>query len=166
MLKEKVSCFQDSSRHSPYSGSHGDKDKTLKNEQSRRVCPLPDLLMERGFLDYIQAIQHNRVFPQLKHGGNGYGDAPGKAWARLVKRLKVGGRGKVFHSLRHGGCTKLAELGVPDAHAYALTGHVRGGGGGDVHQGYVHMDKFSLKALKASIDKLGEAYREMLKELL
>ena len=98
--------------------------------------------------------------------GTGYGDAPGKGWARLVKRLKVGGRGKVFHSLRHGGCTKLAKLGVPDVHAYALTGHVRGGGGGDVHRGYVHMDKFSLKALKAAIDKLGEAYREMLKELL
>ena len=72
-----------------------------------------------------------------------------------------------LHSVRRGGCTKLAELGVPDAHAYALTGHVRGGRGGDVHfEAYVHTDKFSLKVLKASIDKLGEAYRDTLKGLL
>ena len=84
-----------------------------------------------------------------------------------MKRLKVGGKGKVLHSLRHGGCTKLAERGVPDAHAYALTGHVRGGRGGDVHfESCVHTDKFSLKVLKGSIDKLGEAYRETLKRLL
>ena len=61
----------------------------------------------------------------------------------------------------------MAELGVPDAHAYALTGHAQGGSGsGDVHQDYVHVAKFALKVLKGSIDKLGEAYREMLKGLL
>jgi hypothetical protein len=56
---------------------------------------------------------------------------------------------------------------VPDAHAYALTRHVRGGRGGDVHfEAYAHTDKFALKVLKESIDKLGEAYRETLKGLL
>ena len=51
--------------------------------------------------------------------------------------------------------------------AYALTEHVRGGRGDYVHfEAYVHTDKFSLKVLKGSIDKLGEAYREMLKGLL
>ena len=38
--------------------------------------------------------------------------------------------------------------------------------GRDVHsENYVHTDKFSLKVLKGSIDKLGEAYRETLKGL-
>lgn len=138
------------------------KDKTLKHVASRRVVPLPELLIELGFLDYVRSIKDRRLFPQLDHGGNGYGDVPGKAWSRMVKRLKLNGKGKVLHSLRHGGITKMAELGIPDAHAYALTGHIRGGRGGDVHfENYVHTDKFSLKVLKESIEKLGEAYREV-----
>ena len=141
--------------------------KTLKNAQSRRVVPLPGLLIELGFLEYVKSIRHKRVFPQLKHGGDGYGDGPGKAWARLVLQLKQGGKGKVLHSLRHGGISKFAELGVPDAHALALTGHGREGMSGEVHfSAYVHTGTFSLKVLKMSIDKLGEAYRETLKGLL
>jgi hypothetical protein len=56
---------------------------------------------------------------------------------------------------------------VPDAHAYALTAHVTAGRGGDVHfEAYVHADRFALKVLKESVDKLGEAYRKTLKCLL
>lgn len=77
-----------------------------------RVVPLPDLLIELGFLRYAEFIDHKRVFPQLEHKGNGYGDGPGKAWARLGKRRKIGGKGKVLHSLRHGGITKLVEHSV------------------------------------------------------
>ena len=52
-----------------------------------------------------------------------------------------------------------------------MTGHVFGGGwssggSGDVHQKYVHKDRFSMKVMTGSIDILGEAYREMLKGLL
>ncbi|ULA61945.1 MAG: putative Phageintegrase domain-containing protein [Nitrospira sp.] len=145
-------------------GGEEDKEKTVKNVGSRRVVPLPDLLIELGFLRYVESIDHKRVFPQLEHKGNGYGDVPGKAWARLVKRLKVGSKGKVLHSLRHGGITKLAEHGVPDAHATALTGHT--GGRTDVHfKDYTHTGAFSLEKLKKSIDVLGEAYREVLRGL-
>ena len=114
----------------------------------------------------MRSIDHKRLFPQLKHGANGYGDSVGKAWSRLVKKLKQGGKGKVLHSLRHGGISKFAELGIPDAHALALNGHAREGMSGEVHfSTYVHTGTFSLKVLKGSIDKLGEAYREMLKGL-
>lgn len=146
-------------------GGEEDKEKTVKNVGSRRVVPLPDLLLQLGFLRYAESIDHKRIFPQLKHKGNGYGDVPGKAWARLVKRLKIGGKGKVLHSLRHGGITKLAEHGVPDAHATALTGHT--GGRTDVHfKDYTHTGAFSLEKLKNSMDVLGEAYRGMLKRLV
>lgn len=90
----------------------------------------------------------------------------GKAWSRLVKKLKQGGKGKVLHSLRHGGISKFAELGIPDAHVLALNGHARQGMSGEVHfSTYVHTGTFALTVLKGSIDKLGEAYREMLKGL-
>jgi len=142
-----------------------DADKTLKNEQSWRPCPLPDLLIELGFFDCAKSIRHKRLFPQLKHGGgNGYGDGPGKAWARLVKNLKQDGRGKMLHSLRHGGISNFAAFRVPDAHALALTGHAREGTSGEVHfSTYVHTGTFSLKVLKGSIDTLGEAYRGVVK---
>lgn len=150
-------CFLD--------GGDEDKDKTVKNEMSRRVVPLPDLLMDLGFIKYVEGIDHRRVFPQLKHERNGYGDAPGKAWSRLVKRLGFKTKGKVLHSLRHGGITKMGELGVPYAHAAALTGHT--GGNSDIHfTDYTHMKTFNLTVMKKSMDVLGEAYREMLKGLL
>jgi integrase len=145
-------------------GGDEDKEKTVKNEMSRRVVPLPDLLIELGFLEYVKGVNHKRVFPQLKHERNGYGDAPGKAWARLVKRLGFKAKGKVLHSLRHGGITKMGELGVPYAHAVALTGHT--GGNSDIHfTDYTHMKTFSLTVMKKSMDVLGESYREMLKGL-
>ena len=90
----------------------GGHKKTLKNAESRRVVPLPDRLVDLDVLDEPKINRHNkRVFPQLKHGGNGYG--PGKAWARLVLQLQQGGKGKVLHSLRHGGISKFAEPGIP-----------------------------------------------------
>jgi integrase len=92
-----------------FTGDDEDKDKTVKNVSSIRACPLPELLIDLDLLGYVHSIKAKRLFPQLKHGQNGYGDEPGKAWGRLVKRLKLGGKGKVLHSLRHGGCTKLAN---------------------------------------------------------
>ena len=87
-------------------------DKALKNAHSRRRCPVSNFLVDVGFLTYAEKIRaqgHKRLFPQLEHGINGYGDEPGKAWARLIKKLGIGGEGKVLHSLPHGGCTKMAE---------------------------------------------------------
>lgn len=146
-------------------GGDEDKDKTIKNEMSRRVVPIPHLLIDVGFLEYAKGIDNKRLFPQLKHEANGYGDAPGKAWSRLVKRLGFKAKGKVLHSLRHGGITKMGELGVPYAHATALTGHT--GGNADVHfTDYTHMKTFNLNVMKQSMDVLGESYREMLKGLV
>ncbi len=107
-------------------GGDDDKEKTVKTEMSRRMVPIPDLLVDLGFMEYVKGIDHKRIFPQLVHEGNGYGDAPGKAWARLVIRLGLKKKGKVLHSLRQGGITKMGELGVPCAHAVALTGHTGG----------------------------------------
>ena len=59
-------------------GDDDDKDKTVKNVASNRTCPLPELLIELGFLDYVRSIKAKRLFPQLTHGGNGYGDGPGR----------------------------------------------------------------------------------------
>lgn len=71
----------------------------------------------------------------------------GTTWARLVKRLKIGGNGKMLHSLRRVGTAKLAGHGVPDAHATALTGHT--GGRTDVYfRDYTHTGAFSVKKSK------------------
>ena len=36
-------------------------DKTLKNAQSRRVVPLPELLLDLGFVEYAKSIRHKRL---------------------------------------------------------------------------------------------------------
>jgi hypothetical protein len=84
-------------------GGDEDKDKTVKNEMSRRVVPLPDLLIDLGFSwSTSEALIISASSRGLKHERNGYGDALGMAWARLVKRLGLKAKGKVLHSLRHG----------------------------------------------------------------
>jgi hypothetical protein len=61
----------------------------------------------------------------------------------------------------------MAEIGVPDAHALALTGHANPAMQGQVHfTTYVHTGRFSVKVLKESIDKLAETYREVVTSML
>ena len=104
------------------------------------------------------------VSNSTKHGGNGYGDGPGKAWARLVKNLNKTVEARCSTRYAMVDISNFTALRVPDAHALALTGHAREGTSGEVHfSTYVHTGTFSLKVLKGSIDTLGEAYRGVLK---
>jgi len=53
----------------------------LKNEASVRMVPVHSRLIELGLLQYVNQTRATgalRLFPRLKHGGNGFGDSVGK----------------------------------------------------------------------------------------
>ena len=126
----------------------------LKNEASERKVPVHSRLIELGFLQYVEqmgAAGAVRLFPKLKHGANGYGDAVGKTFARHLKQLGIVDSSKVLHSLRHTAITRLHSRGVPQNIAEALVGHAANSVHGSV---YLHRNALPMSLLKQGIEKL------------
>ena len=82
----------------------GQTDKHLKNSSAARIIPLHSVLVELGFIKYVNYIAqngHERVFPLLKKGrSKQYGKEPGKRFKGLLESHKIIGK-KSYHSLRH-----------------------------------------------------------------
>ena len=89
--------------------------QSLKNEGSKRRVPIHSELVRLGFLAYVQKQRRGgRLFPQLEKGSNGYGDAVGKWFGRLLRHfLSITDPGLVLHSTRHTVITRLHSAGVP-----------------------------------------------------
>lgn len=96
----------------------------LKNNSSRRTIPIHDKLLELGFIDYVKSIQHERIFPVLKHERDGYGTAASKWFGRFKKSLGFE-RGYDFHSFRHTVATQLKNRNVSPVIAAELLGHIQ-----------------------------------------
>ncbi|MCQ6508053.1 recombinase, partial [Vibrio parahaemolyticus] len=54
---------------------------------SIRTIPLHPKLIELGFVDYVQNLTNERVFPELKRGRDGYGQAPSKWFASFRDKV-------------------------------------------------------------------------------
>lgn len=93
----------------------------------RRVVPLHQDILDRGFLEYVKAQGSGRVFPTLKRVNNRYGHGLGQWFGKFKVRVGVDGNGKVFHSFRHTVATKLKEAGVEDSLVAEVLGHVMPG---------------------------------------
>ena len=104
-------------------------EKKLKTLSSRRVVPLhPKLIEDLGLLsyvDYLRSQGKERLFPELRHRRDGYGQTVSKWFARHREACGIGGSnsGKTFHSFRHTFITALKHAGVdhimvcePDGH--------------------------------------------------
>ena len=103
------------------------------------------------YVDSIKTSGHTWLFPQLKHGANGYSDAVGKLFSRLVTKFGIHDPAAVMHSLRHGGITKFTSAGVPHNVCEMLAGHAASGVHGQV---YVHRESVSLSLLREGLEKL------------
>jgi integrase len=131
-----------------------DRGQGLKNEASQRKVPVHSRLIELGLLEYVNQTRATgalRLFPQLTHGGNGYGDAVGKVFARHLKQVGIVDPGKVLHSLRHTAITRLHSRGVSQNIAEALVGHAANTVHGSV---YLHRNALPMSLLKEGIEAL------------
>lgn len=131
-----------------------EREQGLKNGASQRRVPVHSRLIELGLITYVNqttATGALRLFPQLTHGKNGFGDSVGKSFARHLGRVGIVDPGKVLHSLRHTAITRLHSQGVPQNIAEALVGHAANTVHGSV---YLHRDALPLKLLQKGIEKL------------
>lgn len=105
----------------------------LKTTASQREIPLHPVIIQRGFLGYVErtkAAGHERLFPEAWDTGNGPGDKLSRWFANYRKTLGIGrtkkgdGRpNKCFHSFRHCFADGLKQAGVDPLKIAQLMGH-------------------------------------------
>ena len=96
----------------------------LKNNSSRRLVPIHNKLLEIGFIEYVNSVEHGRIFPALKQERDGFGTAASKWFGRLKSKLGFG-RGHDFHSFRHTVATQLKNSDISAVIAGELLGHMQ-----------------------------------------
>ncbi|HAT8514679.1 TPA: tyrosine-type recombinase/integrase [Vibrio vulnificus] len=96
----------------------------LKNQTSRRIVPIHDQLIAHGFIEFVQSVQHERVFPELKESRDGFGSAASKWFGRSKSKLGFG-RGHDFHSFRHTVATQFKKHQISHIVAGELLGHAQ-----------------------------------------
>lgn len=107
--------------------------QSLKGKSAVRTLPIPQPLLDAGFLDFIDDIRscgHRRLFPNLSAGVNQktgetnacYSAGLVKQFGRYLKSLGFP-KGVGFHVFRHTLATDLNLQGVPDDDIALLTGH-------------------------------------------
>ncbi|MUK75526.1 tyrosine-type recombinase/integrase [Aliivibrio fischeri] len=96
----------------------------LKNLTSRRIVPIHDQLLSLGFIEFVQSVQHERIFPELKESRDGFGSAASKWFGRFKTKLGFD-KGQDFHSFRHTVATQLKRHQVSHIVAGELLGHAQ-----------------------------------------
>ncbi|KII76888.1 site-specific integrase [Vibrio renipiscarius] len=94
----------------------------LKNLTSRRIVPIHAKLLTLGFIEFVQSVQHERVFPELKDSRDGFGSAASKWFGRFKTKLGFD-KGHDFHSFRHTVATQFKRQQISHIVAGELLGH-------------------------------------------
>ena len=97
-----------------------------KNSNSLRRIPLHRVVVESGFLAYVEKLRsagEAQLFPELKPGKNGYGKNVTRRFADYLDERKIIDDRKVFHSFRHTFIGRMTELNVHPAMLMAIVGH-------------------------------------------
>jgi integrase len=101
------------------------EERRLKNMGSARRVPVHPMLIQRGFVDYVQSVpKGGRLFPELRPGPHGVLTASfGKWYARFSDGCGIPDPRVTFHSWRHTFKTGCREAGVSEETHDYLTGH-------------------------------------------
>ncbi len=123
-----------------------------KTEDSRRVIPIPQLLLDLGFVEWFHALREEHgalLFPDAaQRSANGdVTSAFGKHLRRIFDHLELGDFDEDFYALRKTLSSILRSEDVNDGQRKAIAGHKHG----DVLN--VHYTAHNTKDLKAAVDK-------------
>lgn len=103
------------------------EDKSVKTDDSIRLVPVHDKLVELGFSDYVDALTelgHTQLFPDLRE--NSVGKRTKEASQkinRIIDRHVSDDRRLVFHSLRHAFKAKGNDARLTDRTLDQICGH-------------------------------------------
>ena len=130
--------------------------RRTKNWNSVRDVPIPDALIDLGFLDYVahmRSLGAEALFPH-REANDTRRDDPSKLvsreFSKYLKAIGIKTPKKVFHSFRHTAITSFHAKGVDVPYARLIVGHasqqahqrfdsVRGG---STHARYSHPEKY------------------------
>lgn len=131
--------------------------KKVKRDNSKRLVPLPDVLIRSGFLDFVSSLPNGRLFSCVSLGADGaYSSTYGKIFNALLKELglkpPVSSMTKLdFHSLRHTFRANSRAFGVPSEMADLLGGWKDQGQRTSGDEYGLHFESF-IQELKRSVD--------------
>jgi integrase len=123
-----------------------------KTEDSKRIVPLPQLLLDLGFVEWFHALpeQHGiLLFPEAARR-SAKGDvtsAFGKHFRRILDRLGLGDFDEDFYAMRKTLSSMLRSAEVTDGQRQAIAGHQHG------NILNIHYTAHHTKDLKAAVDK-------------
>lgn len=103
-----------------------EEDKTVKTQAGIRTIPIHPILIEIGFLDYIDEIKNfnSRLFPELVPDQFGhYAKQPSRRFGEYLDKLGITEKSKVFHSFRSTANNQLKQAGVPEETRCQFIGH-------------------------------------------
>lgn len=125
---------------------------TGKTEDANRIVPLPQLLLDLGFVEWFQALPDEHgvlLFPEAVRRST-KGDvtsAFGKHFRRILDHLGLGDFDEDFYAMRKTLSSMLRSADVTDGQRQAIAGHKHG----TVLN--IHYTAHNTKDLKAAIDK-------------
>lgn len=105
--------------------------KSVKTPSSKRIVPIHPLLLELGFLDYVDAQKRagkRDLFPGLRpEKATRAGENLGEWFSRYLEYIGMKRERLSFHSFRHSFDTHLFNREVPDVRVSELMGHAQSG---------------------------------------
>jgi integrase len=102
-------------------------DKRVKNLASKRIVPVHPVLLNKGFIDYVEGmrtLELPRLWMNLTWMDiHGYSNSFGKWYQRFNRRHVTKDPLKVFHSMRHTVADTLKQAGVLEIVISEVVGH-------------------------------------------
>lgn len=132
-----------------FHGGRGEETKSIKNEESIRRVPVPQALIDIGFLKYVEG-QKGRLF---RIEADSHGNPAGlfsKRINRIIRKVETDPTVN-FHSLRHTFIQWAAESEMRDDYLKAIVGHEDGS---TTNTSYNKRKGISQAALKREMDKI------------
>ena len=157
--------------------------KSLKKLSSWRVVPIHPLLVELGFVEFLQTASRSETARPFSSHWAPHGEPTPEAasmranikWSHKIskwggRRLRelrmvdmvAPGSATYFHSMRHTFITTLAKAGVPEPLRAALTGHDNGGINGQIYTKFKDDPTSTFDALVMGASELASTLRSNL----
>lgn len=103
-----------------------EEDKRIKSGASKRIVPVNPVLIEIGFIQFVEDMAKfgGQLFPTVKPDPYGYyGKEPGRRFATYLDKLGITDPTKVFHSFRTTANVLMMDNGVEEEKRCAFIGH-------------------------------------------
>ncbi|WP_336508835.1 DUF6538 domain-containing protein, partial [Sphingobium yanoikuyae] len=118
----------------------GARDKSLKNKASARIVPIHPLLLQLGFMDFVDRKRRSgslKLFDDLPLGAKGFRSVAYSRWfARFLVRASADAPQTCYHSFRHGFRDAARNARIDRDIVLRLGGWTTGGGHSEAADSY------------------------------